>query len=58
MIFDFQQIVTMGGIISFPDYQFAAYPLNPSQVGETITLQGSDTGTTQSVGGTVDQRDF
>ena len=58
MIFDYQQVVMLGGIISFPDYLYATNPLSPNQVGETIMLGGTTADSSTSVGGTADQQDW
>lgn len=53
MLFDYDDGVNLSvGFMPFPDFPFAAQPLD--DVGETVILRASNTGTAQSVGGTAD----
>lgn len=45
--------VLSGNAITFPEYPFSIVPLQPSQILETITLEGTNVNTSVGVGGVV-----
>lgn len=54
MIIDFQQVTLAGDIITFPDFAYAPLPKQTTEIKDTITLDGSNTGSTISIGGSVE----
>lgn len=57
MIFDYQQAtLTFEGMVTFPDFPFAALPTQPGDIKETVLITGSTTGGTSiAITGTMDQ---
>lgn len=57
MIIDYSQTTVVEGIVQFPDYTFITQPLAPDQIGETVVIQGTNTGVSTSVGATANSFD-
>ncbi len=55
MNFDFGQNDTGGQLIVYPDWAFSTRSKPPNEVKETVTLTGTEGGTTTYLTGTVDQ---
>jgi len=52
MEFNFTSQVVLEGVIAFPDYTFAALP-RQNPIDEQTFIQGNNTGTIISIGGSV-----
>jgi hypothetical protein len=56
MMLDFQNPSVMEGIIVFPDWAVSSEPKPPEQIIETIYLEGTTAGSSQSIRGSADQQ--
>lgn len=55
MFFDMQETTLEGGLISYPDFPYAAVPKQPDQIKQTVIVQGSTSSRNVSVQGTSDR---
>lgn len=56
MVFDAFTVSQDQGIISYPDWSYAALPKQPAKIKETTIIKGSGTRAGASIGGSADSK--